>query len=231
MKTYYSNINNFKESTQGMSSLEFEERYSSYLLRISEPMKKHILRFKYEDDRLRSLAGYMLVLDAVKSLKEKCKDETYKKLSNISFPIKIDYEASGKPFLLDAPEISFSISHSGSYAAIVIASSDECNSIGIDIQAKDRFDVLKIAKRFYTDNENALINCANTDSDKEDLFYKIWSAKEAFVKCDGKGLSYGISNFNADIAKGIITDLKGNTLASIYEQQCPDGYVCYVCTK
>lgn len=232
MKTYYSNINNFKDSTQEMATAGFEERYASYLAHISDVRKKRLLRFKNEDDRLRSMAGTLLLTDILKKYSQgDVQDGSCPDLTNIVFPLNIESEESGKPYLPDAPDILFSISHSGSYAAVVVADSKECSRIGIDIQAKDRKNILKIAKRFYTELENDLIASAESDSQKEELFYLIWSAKEAFIKCDGKGLSYGMSNFNADIVRDVVTDLDGNILARLEKQVCPEGYTCYVCRQ
>ncbi|SHI11944.1 4'-phosphopantetheinyl transferase superfamily protein [Butyrivibrio fibrisolvens DSM 3071] len=250
MKTYYSNINNFKDSTQEMAGAGFEVRYASFLERISDERKEHLMRFKNEDDRLRSMAGTLILTyiinnihkDDIKEssilesndaifLLEGVKENDFSDLTNPIFPLNITSEESGKPYLIDAPDIRFSISHSGLYAAVVVTDSSECDRIGIDIQAKDRKDILKIAKRFYTEFENDLIARAESDLEKEDIFYQIWSVKEAFIKCNGKGLSYGISNFNADIERELITDLEGNVLATLKKQPCPDGYVCYVCTQ
>ena len=239
MKTYYSNINNFKDSTQEMADAGFEVRYASFLERISDERKEHLMRFKNENDRLRSMAGTLILTYIINNIQkddikessipesndaifllEGVKENDFSDLTNPIFPLNITSEKSGKPYLIDAPDIRFSISHSGLYAAVVVADSSECDRIGIDIQAKDRKDILKIAKRFYTEFENDLIARAGSDLEKE-----------AFIKCNGKGLSYGISNFNADIERELITDLEGNVLATLKKQPCPDGYVCYVCTQ
>ena len=245
MKTYYSNINNFKDSTQDMADAPFESRYASYLDRISEKRKEHLLRFKHEDDRLRSLAGTILLTDVIRNLQKNKVDcccnlsndesalniESEESLSRITFPLDIESEDSGKPYITDAPNIRFSISHSGEYAAVCVAHASECKRIGIDIQAMDRSNISKIAKRFYTDLEKSIIANAESDEAKEELFYRIWSAKEAFIKCDGKGLAYGIENFNADIINELITDLAGKNLATIKKQPCPKGYACYICIQ
>lgn len=231
MKTYYSNINNFKDSTQEMEGSSFEDRYASYLELISNSKKERILSFKKEDDRLRSLAGIILLTDIIKNIqKEYINTPLYKKASDIAFPLNIEYEEFGKPYIVGFSELVFSISHSGLYAAVAIADTSECCKIGVDIQAKDRTNISKIATRFYTDIEKNIIDGANESSKKEDYFYKIWSAKEAFMKCDGKGLSYGLTNFNADITNNIVTDQSGKCLATLKEQECPEGYACYVCT-
>lgn len=223
MKAYYSNINNFKESTQGMKDSAFEDRYASYLDRISQERRNHLLSFKNEDDRLRSLAASILLTEIIETNKE------YIGISECSFPIVFKHQDAGKPYIADVPYLKFSISHSGSYAAVGIALSQECKDIGIDIQAKDRKSVLNIADRFYTDTENNIIQSGKSDLEKDNLFYEIWAAKEAFIKCNGKGLSYGISNFNADINKDVITDLDGNVIAKLKKQACPEGYACYIC--
>ena len=231
MKTYYSNINNFKDSTQELSDSAFTERYASFLSCINKDRQDHLLRFRHEDDRLRSLAGSVLLTNIVKNMQKENMDKNEcSLLSKVVFPLSIEYESAGKPFLPDAPGFLFSISHSDLYAAVAVATSSECKHIGVDIQAKDRTNILDIADRFYTDLEKNLINSHNDLSEREDCFYRIWSAKEAFIKCNGKGLSYGISNFNADITNDIVTDLEGNILANIKKQTCPEGYVCYVCT-
>ena len=87
MKTYYSNINNFIQSTQDMENAGFEERYASYLSVISSDRKDHLLRFKNEKDRLLSMAGSLLLTEAVENInygQDKKSD-----ISNIRFPLNI----------------------------------------------------------------------------------------------------------------------------------------------
>jgi phosphopantetheinyl transferase len=49
--------------------------------------------------------------------------------------------------------------------------------------------ILKIANRFYNDDEISYINTHG-----EDAFYQIWVRKEAYIKYLGKGLSFGLKN-------------------------------------
>ncbi len=90
----------------------------------------------------------------------------------------------GKPFLADG-KFSFSVSHSGKY--YILAACE--NNIGIDIQLYNTpRDYMKIASRWFNDRENALLK-AMPDYNREEMFYEIWSRKEAYAKFTGKGIS------------------------------------------
>lgn len=90
----------------------------------------------------------------------------------------------GKPFLADG-KFSFSVTHSGRYY-ILAACAD---NIGIDLQLYNQpRDYMKIASRWFNDRENALLK-AMPDYNREEMFYEIWSRKEAYAKFTGKGIS------------------------------------------
>ena len=90
----------------------------------------------------------------------------------------------GKPFLADG-KFSFSITHSGKYY-ILVACKD---NIGIDLQLyNEPRDYMKIASRWFNDRENALLK-AMPEYNREEMFYEIWSRKEAYAKFTGEGIS------------------------------------------
>lgn len=95
----------------------------------------------------------------------------------------------GKPFLCNAPTpIHFNLTHCDSLA--VLAISARCK-IGVDIETASKRDYLKIAKRYFHANElRALHDCPVTE--REILFYKLWTLKEAFFKATGNGISSGL---------------------------------------
>ena len=80
----------------------------------------------------------------------------------------------------------YNISHSGQYA--VVAVSD--NRIGIDVEYKDDKD-FKITKRMFCEEEISYIG------DSQDRFRQIWTIKEAFLKCTGKGIAVPLNSFTA----------------------------------
>ena len=91
--------------------------------------------------------------------------------------IIIKFADSGKPYLPDCP-VQFSVSHSGSWGGVVISEWP----VGIDIE---KFRVLEnkeaLAQRFFSPEEFKIIK----ESSDPNLFFRFWTAKEAFVKASG----------------------------------------------
>lgn len=87
----------------------------------------------------------------------------------------------------------FNIAHTKDYFALALTQNA---LIGIDIESTNKHtDILGIAKRFFHPEEyQALL----TTADPQDLFFRIWTQKEAFVKAIGKGLSFGLEKFCVD---------------------------------
>lgn len=115
----------------------------------------------------------------------------------------------GKPFLVDAhgnacgPQ--FNLSHCSN--CIVLAISSEA-AVGIDVECYQpalKRDIAGIADRFFTPHEQAFIASFDTSLQTEDpfgtiqksqieSFLRLWTLKEAWVKCAGQGLSMSLNN-------------------------------------
>lgn len=102
-------------------------------------------------------------------------------------------DAKGKPYCTNAPNIYFNISHSSDTAVAVVSD----NPIGIDIE-KIRPVSLKLTRRVCTDNELLYVFGHKPDiSDYSvefphpvyERFLEIWTAKEAYFKCIGTGIT------------------------------------------
>ena len=130
--------------------------------------------------------------------------------ANLSF----DNNAYGKPFLVGFPEFQYNISHTRSAIAIGIAE----KPIGIDIEKSEIMDV-KIAERFFSENENQYILSPSKDRDK--LFSEVWTKKEAYLKWTGKGLSLPLSSFD-------ITDIMIKNMLNTFEI---NDYTISVCSE
>ena len=106
---------------------------------------------------------------------------------NCDFISEVQTHPGGKPFLINLPDLHFSLSHTGSEVALVFSRSP----VGFDMEKSDRrTDFLSLAKRFFTAAELAAIVAAGMDSGSS--FLELWTAKEAILKLEGTGISGGL---------------------------------------
>ena len=86
----------------------------------------------------------------------------------------------GKPYFEGAGEPYFNISHAGGYAAIAISDRE----VGIDIQNRRNTKTVEMADRFFSKDEKTAVRADETG----DLFFRLWTRKEALGKCTGDGV-------------------------------------------
>ena len=102
----------------------------------------------------------------------------------------------GKPYLLEYPELSFNLSHTGDFMAVAVA--ENCQ-IGIDIEViNPRSSFSALVKRCFSERE-ARYWQALSESEQICQFYQFWTRKEAFVKATGLGISLGLKDCELDI--------------------------------
>lgn len=99
----------------------------------------------------------------------------------------------GKPFF-DAPlGLHFNLSHSGGVAMGAFSA----EPVGLDIELRGRRrDFSAIARRFFHRSESDAVLRAGGGA--EDVFLRIWTAKEAIVKLSGTGLAAGLELAGTD---------------------------------
>lgn len=109
---------------------------------------------------------------------------------------QVERTERGKPFFVHCPQIQFSISHSGLYWVCALHSSQ----IGLDLQehvrlkdetvesASIRF--RKIAHRFFHPIEVKFV-----DLDSYCNFFRVWAARESYVKYTGQGIDASFSQY------------------------------------
>jgi 4'-phosphopantetheinyl transferase len=93
----------------------------------------------------------------------------------------------GKPFLIH-PEHGphFNLSHTKGLAVIALS---KAHSLGVDTEAADRsVKALELAARVFTPDEISTLTPLE-DSALTERFFRYWTAKEAFLKATGRGLS------------------------------------------
>ena len=100
----------------------------------------------------------------------------------------IRYGRYGKPVLIHPARGYFSVSHSGGMIGFVFSGMP----VGIDVESFGRYN-LRIAGRFFRQPEQESVENAE---DPSAAFCRIWTAKEAFLKMTGSGLSRPLNSFN-----------------------------------
>lgn len=158
-----------------------EQEFCSIYSILDRNSQEKIDTLKQKKDKVLSLAGAILLKYALKE----------NNINNFDY----NYNENNKPYLKD---VFFNKSHSGNYVICALSDSE----IGIDIEKIENFNI-KIAKRFFTKNEYEFINSKQTDKEKEDVFFRLWTLKESFVKATGTGLSFPLNKFEINIENGI----------------------------
>lgn len=105
----------------------------------------------------------------------------------------IGYLEHGKPYFIEEPTLSFNITHTNGHLAIIISDS---GTVGIDLETiKTRKNFQALEDRVFNLNEQ---NWLHKQHNYLHSFFMLWSAKEAYLKAHGTGLS-GLSHLQLDI--------------------------------
>jgi len=143
-----------------------ELKYKKYLTLIPHNIKSQILKYKFKEDRYRTLLGKIILLNYLKKYKFDLSD--------------IELDRYKKPYIKNS-NLNFNISHSGKYVLCAF-----CNSykIGIDIEECKEINLNDFKQILQKKEFNQIQNSKSPIS----KFYTIWTIKEAVLKADGKGL-------------------------------------------
>lgn len=102
-------------------------------------------------------------------------------------------------------DLSFNLSHSDGLALVAVARG--CR-VGVDIEAAGgRNDLAAIAARYFSPAEQAYLAGLPAEA-RPEAFFVLWTAKEAYTKAIGAGLSAGFTRFDV-----VVTGDGGLTLA------------------
>ncbi|MDR0982848.1 MAG: 4'-phosphopantetheinyl transferase superfamily protein [Culturomica sp.] len=130
----------------------------------------------------------------------------------------------GKPYLSYSDDFFFNISHSGDYIVCTVSDTE----VGIDVQKLRKFSET-IALRYFHPNEAKMLE---TLEDKSDYFFTLWTAKEAYLKYLGSGLSGGLNSFEVVMFEGLYKIRENFNILPVVLHSCflEDGYKCFVCS-
>ena len=113
-------------------------------------------------------------------------------------------DAYGKPRLAAPAAPGFNLSHSGGVVLLAIARGVDP---GIDVEAlRPRPRALQLAQRYFTAAEAAVL-ARLPEGDRQQTFYRLWTAKEAVLKALGRGLAFGLDRVGFGLAADGITVL------------------------
>lgn len=167
-----------------------DDEYRKWYSLTSEEKQRRIDRFRFDDDKKRTVVGEML---ARKAIAEWC--------SVAPKSIVFDTNENGKPYAVNQ-NVEFNISHSG---YMVVCAVDD-KPIGIDIE-KIRPINLSISYKFCNNDElNYIFDTTISKEESLIRFFKIWTYKEAYFKFIGTGITdfKSVDYFNTDKNKIMI---------------------------
>ena len=197
-----------------VTPLEEPEVYSRAYAGCSAERRSAADFFRFGKDRRLSI-GAALLLDrglAAYGLKER--DMIY------------GYGADGKPFFINAPDIHFSISHSGHKVAVAFSDSE----VGCDIEMIGDFD-LTVAQMFFSRIEYEALLSIEEYLERRHAFFRCWTLKESYMKAIGKGLNIAPESFTvfpgSTVSGGTLED---TGFAFLTPESFP-GYECSLCFK
>ena len=213
---------NIEELIQGDAGLRFD----SLLHKVDEVRREKVLSAKTAQGKAAELGAGLLLQKAVQDWK-KDKPGQYPRIRSCTvsgllseltelIPLTYRYGDKGKPYFENIP-LFFSLSHSGEYVLCAVSRQE----VGADIQKIQPSDVLKLAKRFFSEPECRALKRCESDREQQGLFCGLWSRKEAYGKLTGEGVT------------AVLGDDMQNTKAKRdvewMDVSPPEGYALAVC--
>lgn len=134
-------------------------------------------------------------------------------------------DKNNKPYLENTIGLKFNISHTEGLVLLAFSKRE----VGIDVEKINfKFEFKDILENCFTRDE--IINIDNNIIS----FYRYWTAKEAYIKCDGIGLirnlkEIEIISFENEFIK--INDSKRNTISRLKSLNHDDKYVGAICLE
>ena len=187
------------------------DAYDAMYAAASPERKARADRFKFPDDRMRclcaeSLARHMLA-----------------RVSGVSAEqITFTYGERGKP--LASLPFAFNLSHSGDFVLCAVCDTD----VGVDIEQIKPFRAGLITRwcsqdeADYIRGDHQILEGTVQDPEVCARFYRVWTAKEAYAKMTGKGISTDLTQICYDPKRGTVCDMPLTQITA------PEGYVACI---
>ncbi|NUN97435.1 MAG: 4'-phosphopantetheinyl transferase superfamily protein [Candidatus Omnitrophica bacterium] len=143
-------------------------------------------RFRFEEDRLRSLLAVGMVRTLLGGY-----------LGLDPREVAFSIEPHGRPFVqesLNPSGVDFNLSHSGDWVLGAFALG---RRVGVDVEWEKRElpRMEKIARRYFAEEEVAHL-MEVPEERRHSAFFRLWTRKEALIKCHGGGLLVPLDSFS-----------------------------------
>ncbi len=162
-----------------------DAEYSAALAMLSDDERARAAKFHFERDRKNFVTGRSLLRVILGQYLEIGPSQ-----------ISLAYEERGKPRLsapAGAAALHFNLSHSRN---LVLCAVSRLAPVGVDVeQIRPMPELADIAASFCAAPENALLNAAPPDK-KLEVFFSIWTRKEACLKATGEGLAGSLAQLD-----------------------------------
>jgi 4'-phosphopantetheinyl transferase len=135
---------------------------------------------------------------------------------------------NGAPCLAgDGSELFCNASHSAGQAMVAVSRAP----LGVDIeQVREDIDCLAIADACYHSHERAQVQAAEGHG-RVEMFFDIWTRKEAYLKATGTGLSAELTAFSTMAANDEIADDGAHGTWHVRPIRGPAGYRAALATR
>ena len=149
--------------------------------------------------------------------------------------IHMTTEMNGKPYINEIPQIKFNITHTDGFAGIALCKDFE---VGLDVENTTRAtDIDAVSKKVFTDTEREKISSKKT-IDKKVMFFRLWTAKEAFLKNTGHGLTldpkmieFQIPKVNEKYGSYECLQVRNSSDLRSINILCPEPYIMTLCAS
>lgn len=195
-----------------------EDIFYRQLDMVESARKEKILRISGKEEKMRSLAAGSILHYAL------CEELNLPLHTKEAF--QVEYAEGGKPFLKEYTDTYFNLSHSGKYVCCGVGR----EPVGVDVQRQTEFKE-KLALRFFTERDNRMLMECGHEEQKE-LFFRMWSIKESYIKLTGEGMRKGLASYEIDWSRGAVLEKEKEAPAAFfYEKRDVPEYSFSVCLR
>lgn len=108
--------------------------------------------------------------------------------------------------------LHFNLSHTDGLVAVAVAADP---LIGVDVESMRRAkDLEGLARSVFSGHELAAFSAGPDEAERRDLFFALWTLKEAYIKARGLGFSLDLDSFAFDVS--------GPAPSIRFSERCPD---------